>query len=178
MSNGPIKMAPTPGTAAISSIDLAAETCSACATSTVSWLACAMLSVSRRPNACARATPMLRSPSGEYFAARTAARACAAPSTWGTITPIAPVSSALLIQIASFEGTRTMHAQRPAVAWTTRCTDEKSSSPCSMSTKSQSKPAPAKISAASGDGSVRIVPRRGSRAASRSRNDRCVVVMA
>jgi hypothetical protein len=77
---------------------------------------------------------------------------------------------AFAIQIGSFIGTRTMHGHEPA-AWMIRWTAAKSSRPCSMSTKSQSKPALAQISATSGEGSVSSVPTSGSRRPSRALNE-------
>ena len=62
----------------------------------------------------------------------------------GKMTPMAPASSTGLTSQWVFHGTRTMGAaRRPCVAAIMACTDWMSMGPCSMSMKSQSKPAPA-----------------------------------
>ena len=104
-------------------------------------------------NVIARVGPQLRSPSGGYLVAAASARASSAELTIGAMTASAPMSSARLAMATSPSAMRTT-AGLPASAMAPMpvITAPVSSRPCCISSKTQSNPVRATVSATSGSG--------------------------
>src|SRR6266496_3902830 len=110
------------------------------------------------------APPILREPSGGYFAYPTTCCASSRVLTIGTMIPHAPASKAHLYHSTLLPGTRTMGALVPASAMVATISAMSTGlcAVCSISTTSQSKPSRAMILAEGTPGRLNHAPSAGS----------------